>query len=135
MANDADDQIDRKSTACGLFAWRPTWLQKFLSYKLFVLCIMLLGATQTIFLAYLTVVLSTIEKEFGLKSKEAAWIYSGNEIAQICFVVFLPVIGRVKRRPLFIGLSGIVSAVGMFLISVPHFAGRGRKFDQGESQC
>ena len=133
MSNDMNNQIDRKSTACGLFGWRPPCLQKFLSYKLFLLCYMLIGATQTTVLAYLTVVLSTIEKEFGLKSKEAAWIYSGNEIAQILFIVVLPFIGRVKRRPLFMGLAAIVSAIGMFLIALPHFAGRGRKFDLGES--
>ena len=93
---------------------------------------MIINITQTTILAYLTVVLSTIEKEFGLKSKEAAWVYSGNEIAQICFIVFLPFVGRVKRRPLYIGVAAIISAIGMFLIAVPYFAGRSKRFGKGK---
>ena len=91
-----------------------------------------MSGTQTIILSYLSVVLSTIEKEFGLKSKEAAWVYSGNEISQILFIVFLPFVGRAKRRPLYIGIAAIISAIGMLLIAVPHFAGRGMEFDNGE---
>ena len=135
MSTETNINIDRKSYACGLFTWRPVWIQKLLSYKLFLLLYMIISGTQTVILSYLTVVLSTIEKEFGLKSKEAAWIYSGNEIAQICFIVFLPFVGRLKRRPLFIGLAAIISAIGMFLIAVPYFAGRGKMFEDGEYKC
>ena len=83
--------------------------------------------------AYLSVVLSTIEKQFGVKSAEIAWIYSGNEISQICFIVFLPFVGRVKKRPLFMGLASIVSACGMFLVAVPYLAGRGQHVIQSTS--
>jgi hypothetical protein len=96
-----------------------------------MLLYMILSGTQTIILSYLTVVLSTVEKEFGLQSKEAAWVYSGNEISQILFIVFLPFVGRAKRRPLLIGIAGVVSAIGMLLIAVPHFAGRGKEFGSG----
>ena len=93
---------------------------------------MLISGSQAIILSYLTVVLSTIEKQFGLKSKEAAWVYSGNEIAQVCFVFFLPFVGIIKRRPLFIGMAAMVSVTGMFLIAVPHFARRGKQFANGD---
>ena len=132
MSTETNLSINRKSNSCGLFTWRPSWLQKLLSYKLFLLLFMIINITQTTILAYLTVVLSTIEKEFGLKSKEAAWVYSGNEIAQICFIVFLPFVGRVKRRPLYIGVAAIISAIGMFLIAVPYFAGRSKRFGKGK---
>jgi len=46
------------------------------------------GATYT----YLVSVLSTVEKQFGIKSREAAWIYSGNEISNIFFVFLLPLV-------------------------------------------
>ena len=92
---------------------------------------MILSGTQTIILSYLSVVLSTVEKEFGLQSKEAAWVYSGNEISQILFIVFLPFDGRAKNRPLLIGIAGVISAIGMILIAVPHFAGRGKEFESG----
>ena len=131
MAIETNPTADQKSYLCGLFSWRPPWLQNLLSFKLFVLLYMIVSGTQTIILSYLTVVLSTIEKEFGLQSKEAAWVYSGNEISQILFIIFLPFVGRAKRRPLYIGVAAVVSALGMILIALPHFAGRGKEFTKG----
>ena len=131
MAVETNSIDEEKSHLCGLFRWRPAWLQNLLSFKLFVLLYMVVSGTQTIILSYLTVVLSTIEKEFGLQSKEAAWVYSGNEISQVLFVVFLPFVGRAKRRPLYIGIAACVSALGMLLIALPHFVGRGKEFQKG----
>ena len=120
------DSNDIRETTCGLFSWRPSWLQKFLSHKLFVVVYVLMGVSQSMVFSYLTVVLSTIEKQFGVKSTEIAWIYSGNEISQICFIIFLPFVGRAKRRPLLMGLASMASACGMFLIAMPYLAGRGQ---------
>ena len=131
MALKTNTTDEENSNRCGLFSWRPVWLQKFLSFKLFVLLFMIISSTQTTILSYLTVVLSTIEKEFGLQSKEAAWVYSGNEIAQVLFIVFLPFVGKTKRRPLYIGIGACVSAIGMLLIALPHFVGRGKEFQKG----
>ena len=111
---------------------KPPWIQRLLSFKTFIVLYMILSGTQTTILSYLSVVLSTVEKEFGLQSKEAAWVYSGNEISQILFIVFLPFVGRAKRRPLYIGIAGVISAIGMLLIAVPHFAGRGMEFESGK---
>jgi len=74
-------------------------------------------------ISYLNSVLSTVEKRFGLKSKEAAWVYSGNEISQIMCVIFLPVIGKVKNRPVVLAWSTILAAVGLFVVGLPHFTG------------
>ena len=117
---------DIHATSCGLFSWRPYWLQKYLSHKLFVFVYVLLGVSQSMVFSYLTVVLSTIEKQFGVKSTEIAFVYSGNEISQICFILFLPFVGRAKRRPLLMGLASMISACGMFLIAMPYLAGRGQ---------
>ena len=112
-----------KSTSCGLFNWRPQWAQKFANQKVYLALFVIIGIVQSMAFSYLTVVLSTIEKRFGLKSKEATWIYSGNEISQIFFIFFLPFVGRVKRRPLFMGLSIMLSALGLLIIAIPHFTG------------
>ena len=111
------------STTCGLFGWRPKWIQKFANRKVYMLLFFILGMIQSTAFSYLTAVLSTIEKRFGLKSKEATWIYSGNEISQIFFIFFLPFVGRVQRRPLFMGLSIMLSSIGLLIIALPHFFG------------
>ena len=65
--------------------------------------------------------LSNVEKRFGLASKEVAWVYSGNEISQIALVFFLPLIGQVRKRPLWLGVSNCAAAVGILIIALPHF--------------
>ena len=118
--------VENQNNSCGLFNCRPSWLQRFLSYKAFIVVYLLLGISQSMIFGYLSVVLSTVEKQFGVKSAEIAWVYSGNEISQICFIVFLPFVGRVKKRPLVMGLASVISASGMFLIILPYMIGRGQ---------
>ena len=120
--NNLREMVD-KSTTCGIFEWRPQWAQKFADRRIYMLLFSIVGIVQSMAFSYLIVVLSTIEKRFGLKSKEATWIYSGNEISQIFFILFLPFVGRVQRRPLFMGLSIMLSAVGLLIITLPHFTG------------
>ena len=81
----------------------------------------MVGVVMGIIYAYVTVVLSTVERQFGIKSREAAWIYSGNEFSNIFFVVFLPFVGRVKRRPLFMGWAIGLSVVGLLMMALPYF--------------
>ena len=122
---------EQRATQCGLFGIRPEWCQRFVTQKWYMAVFVLVGTLQGTIFSYLTVVLSTIEKQFGLKSKEAAWIYSGNEISQIAFVVFLPFLGRLRRKPLWIGLASVLAAVGIYIIALPHVAGRGASFIKG----
>ena len=81
----------------------------------------LLGAVQGMSHTYLSSVLTTIEKQFGIKSQEAAWIFSGNEISQIAFILVLPFLRKLKKRIMWTSLALMVSAVGIFLCSIPYF--------------
>ena len=65
-------------------------------------------------------ILSTIEKEFGIKSKETAYLNSGNEIAQILFIFFLPLMMKVKKRPLWCGIGMMTTALGLYMMALPH---------------
>ena len=79
--NNCLDVMDRdNSTACGLWGWRPVWLQRLARKEVYALVYSLIGIIQGMGFSYLTAVLSTIEKQFGIKSKETAWVFSGNEI-------------------------------------------------------
>ena len=124
--------LDR-SSSCGLFGLRPRWLQPLVNRKTFMLVYVMVSILQSMIFSYLTVVLSTVEKQFGLKSKEAAWIYSGNEISQIAFAFLIPFSNRIRKRPLAIGVASIFASLGIFIIAIPHFAGRGAARIQGNS--
>eukprot|EP00091_Calanus_sinicus_P007926 TRINITY_DN19291_c0_g1_i1.p1 TRINITY_DN19291_c0_g1~~TRINITY_DN19291_c0_g1_i1.p1 ORF type:complete len:237 (-),score=52.26 TRINITY_DN19291_c0_g1_i1:76-786(-) len=69
---------------------------------------------------YLSSCLSTIEKQFGIKSQEAAWVFSGNEISQIAFIFFLPFLRKIKRRTMWTSIALLASAFGIFLCSTPY---------------
>lgn len=61
------DKMSDNLMTCGLFSWRPHSLQRFVSYKYYVLVYVIISIAQSMVFSYLTVVLSTIEKQFGLK--------------------------------------------------------------------
>ena len=81
----------------------------------------LLGAVQGMSHTYLSSVLTTVEKQFGIKSQEAAWIFSGNEISQIAFILVLPFLRRLNKRILWTSLALMVSSLGIFLCALPYF--------------
>ena len=148
------------STLCGLWGWRPIWLQRFarkevrqaenfiiiierircqlsfrwlvftpsfmtkcndFSAQIYILLYSVLGAVQGMGHTYLSSVLTTIEKQFGIKSQEAAWIFSGNEISQIAFILVLPFLRRLNKRILWTSLALMVSSLGIFLCALPYF--------------
>jgi hypothetical protein len=53
-----------------------------------------------------------VEKQFGIRSQEAAWIFSGNEISQIFFILVLPFLPRIKKRTLWTSVAMLFSALG-----------------------
>ena len=72
-----------------------------------------LGAVQGMAYTYLSSVLTTIERQFGIKSQEAAWIFSGNEVSQIAFIFVLPFLTRLQKRIMWTSVALIVSAVSI----------------------
>lgn len=82
--------------------------------------------------SYLSSMLTTIEKVFGIKSKETAYLMSGNEIAQILFLFFLPLTLKVKKRPLWCGIGMFITALGLYIMALPHFVSS-RNFVSTES--
>ena len=70
---------------------------------------------------YMSGILSTIERVFGLRSEYSAYVMSGNEISQFLLIFFVPCITRIKRRPLWVGLGMMLSVLGCFFISMASF--------------
>jgi len=113
--------MDKTTTSCGLFGWRPSWIQKYATKQVYAAVYSILGIVQGMGFSYLSSVLSTIEKQFGIKSKETAWVFSGNEISQICFIFVLPFLGLIKKRALWTSVSMIITAGGLLLCASPFF--------------
>merc|ERR1719244_2275084 len=108
-------------TLCGLGAWRPKFLQFLASKKVYMFFYGMIGIIKGMQYTYLSAMLSTIEKKFGIKSKETAYLMSGNEIAQILFIFFLPLTMKVKKRPLWCSIGMVITAIGLYMMALPHF--------------
>jgi len=91
----------------------------------------LIGAVQGMGNTYLSSVLSTIEKQFGIKSQEAAWIFSGNEISQIAFIFFLPFLRKITKRSMWTSIALLASACGLFLCSMPYLVRDKEQYEGG----
>ncbi|XP_072758810.1 solute carrier organic anion transporter family member 4A1 isoform X2 [Anoplolepis gracilipes] len=124
---------------CGWYWFRPIYLQKFRTAKwaLFWLC--WAGAMQGMVVnGFVNVVITTIEKRFGLKSSESGLIAGGYDIAS--FLLLVPVSylgGRAKAsKPRYIGLGVLVLGIGSLLFASPHYlAGPYRGGQQTENVC
>ncbi|XP_032677729.1 solute carrier organic anion transporter family member 4A1 isoform X1 [Odontomachus brunneus] len=124
---------------CGWFWFRPLYLQRFRTAKwaLFWLC--WAGAMQGMVVnGFVNVVITTIERRFGLKSSETGLIAGGYDIAS--FLLLVPVSylgGRSKAsKPRYIGVGILVLGIGSLLFATPHYlAGPYRGGQQTENIC
>lgn len=55
--------------SCGIWNFRPQWMQKYATTRSFLLVYGLLGTIQSMGYLYFTVTLSTIEKRFKIPSQ------------------------------------------------------------------
>ena len=65
--------------------------------------------------------MSTIERRFGLPSRQSAWIAATYEIAGAPALLVIGYLGSSLRRPVWIGAGLIMMGVGFGVYSIPHF--------------
>ena len=111
---------EEKEELCGIGNCRPPFLQKVASKKTYIIVIGCLGIVQSMMGTYLSAMLSTLERRFGIKSKESAYLMSGNEISQIFFLFVMPFIIRVKKRPLSMAMALFCSGFGCLIMGLPY---------------
>ena len=63
--------------------------------------------------------------------QETAWVFSGNEISQICFIFALPFLSLIHRRALWTSVAMMLAAAGILLCASPYFAKDKAVYDGG----
>ncbi|XP_022083785.1 solute carrier organic anion transporter family member 2A1-like isoform X2 [Acanthaster planci] len=107
---------------CGVGPCRPRRLQWLAGGpKAFALWSMMYLLIKTSATVYLGSVVSTIEKQFKLSSTESGAIIILNDALDMALVIFVAYFGHKGHRPRIIGVGILLSGLGIFLCSVPHF--------------
>lgn len=121
---DCDSPGDARNLKCGWGVFRPRWLQRFRTAKwaLFWLC--WAGAIQGMVVnGFVNVVITTIERRFGLRSMQTGVIAGGYDMAS--FACLAPVTylgGRTgSSKPRWLGLGVLLMGTGSLLFALPHF--------------
>lgn len=65
-----------EDTRCGLGPFQGEWLQKFATKKSYLLTYSFLGIFQAMFVSYSIATLTTLEKQFKLKSQTTGNVFS-----------------------------------------------------------
>ncbi|XP_055641042.1 solute carrier organic anion transporter family member 4A1 [Toxorhynchites rutilus septentrionalis] len=139
-AKESAEAMDQNSVHnCGWFSLRPRWIQRFMTPKwaLFWLC--WAGAVQGLVVnGFINVVITTIERRFGLRSTQTGLVASGYDIASfLCLVPVSYFGGRIgASKPRWIGWGVAVMGLGAFVFALPHFlVGQYRATNSEQNVC
>ncbi|XP_064488441.1 solute carrier organic anion transporter family member 74D-like [Ornithodoros turicata] len=108
-------------TECGLWFFRPKWLQPLANKKAFLAVFCLTSVLQGMYYTYFVSVLTTIEKLYQIPSKTTGIIMSATEIGQIGGALLLTYYGGQGHRPKWIACGMVIFAVASILCATPHF--------------
>lgn len=112
---------DDEDIRCGLGPFQGEWLQKFASKKSYLLTYSFLGIFQAMFVSYSIATLTTLEKQFKLKSQTTGILLAGNEVSQILLSLLMTYFGGHGHRPRLAALGVLFSGAASLLVVAPHF--------------
>ena len=116
------DSGGRFQDGFGCLNYRPTCLQFLASARWFLVFMCLSVFCHAIAAkGLLAVIISTLERRFGLSSSQSAWIAVSYEIAGVPALLIIGYLGSTLRRPVWIGAGLIMIGIGLALYTIPHF--------------
>ncbi|XP_072166038.1 solute carrier organic anion transporter family member 3A1-like [Diadema setosum] len=97
----------------------------------------ILGANCFIYISIIgpfgTAILTSIQREFQLKSSEAGILFSINDIVGLIAITPIAYIGNRHHRPRILGVSALIMAFGCLLSALPQFIGNDPALPAGGS--
>eukprot|EP00048_Salpingoeca_helianthica_P018507 m.242168 g.242168 ORF g.242168 m.242168 type:complete len:709 (+) comp25320_c0_seq1:263-2389(+) len=106
---------------CGL---SPSWLQRFATPQWFLcaLCLFTLAQSMTI-QGFVPVVISSLEKRYGLSSTESGFLVSWFDVVVSVSVLVVAHFGHHANIPVWLGRAILALSLGCFLFAFPQFVG------------
>jgi len=118
-----DASSGRFQQGFGCLRFRPGCLQFLATARWFLVfvCVSVFCVTLSA-KGLLSVIISTIERRFGLSSSQSAWIMISLEIAGVPALLIIGYFGSTIRRPVSIGTGMLMMGIGLGIFIIPHFA-------------
>lgn len=114
--------IPHDARDCGILTWRPMFIQKFSSIKVFVFFLsFLVTLQQALSSGYINSVITTIEKRFEIPSSLSGLIASSYEIGNVITVIFVSYLGSRRHIPVWIAYGAVIMGIGSLVFVIPHF--------------
>ncbi|XP_015752408.1 PREDICTED: solute carrier organic anion transporter family member 4A1-like [Acropora digitifera] len=106
----------------GWFSFKPKWLQAMNNCKCFLFIAVMIATIQGMTVNGITgISLPALEKRFQLTSKDLGVISASNDISAILLICFVSFYGQFGNKIKWIGYGAIITAVGFFMFTLPHF--------------
>ncbi|XP_015376855.1 PREDICTED: solute carrier organic anion transporter family member 4C1-like [Diuraphis noxia] len=116
----SDDPADVENTVCGIWLFKPKWLQIFASKKVYVLVYGLLGLNQFMLSSYFNGTLTTMEKRFKFSSQMSGIISSTWDLfSLISFMVTSHMAGK-GHRTRWLAIGSFLVGLSCFVRLLPH---------------
>ncbi|PNF24215.1 Solute carrier organic anion transporter family member 4A1 [Cryptotermes secundus] len=120
--SNADEDSEAR---CGWCFFRPLFLQRFRTAKWVLFWLCWAGAVQGMVVnGFVNVVITTIERRFGLRSSQSGLVAGGYDIASfLCLIPVTYLGGRPgASKPRWLGWGILVMGIGSLIFTFPHFA-------------
>uniref|UniRef100_V5GF11 Solute carrier organic anion transporter family member n=2 Tax=Ixodes ricinus TaxID=34613 RepID=V5GF11_IXORI len=105
---------------CGIFGYRPRWLQRFAKAYYFLICYVLFGIFQGALKAYLNGTITTVERKFALTGKMFGVILIADNISSLFTSLLVGYYATKISRPKIIAFGIWMSVLGCFVSVLPY---------------
>ncbi|KAK7865240.1 hypothetical protein R5R35_012366 [Gryllus longicercus] len=113
--------VEHLETAkCGLWRWRPAWLQPFASKKVYLAVQGLIGLLSMALNSYFIGTITTIEKRFQVPSATSGVIASATDAGYVSSLLVVSYFGSRGSKPRYIASGAFVAGLCCFAFAVPH---------------
>lgn len=111
----------QKDTSCGYSVFKGSFLQFSATKNIFIFVNGLAGCLVVASFTYFSGSISSIEKLYGIPSKNSGIISVGNDISQVAVSLFIAYYLGNRHRPRWMALGLLCFAVYCFITVLPHF--------------
>ncbi|XP_077564425.1 solute carrier organic anion transporter family member 74D-like [Haemaphysalis longicornis] len=120
LSNDEFEHDDERAYRCGFGQFRPDWLQRFATSRMYGLVFGILGVAQGAFRAYMVGTLSTLEKRFSISSQMSSIILVADDFSSLLATALFLLFLRRTSMPNWISVGILLSVIGALASYLPY---------------